>query len=732
MNRLVIGILIFCLAWIDVAAQSIPKNRVQRRNYYEQLAREKRLAGDYPGAIKAYEGLYDVVTGQNRERTLLNLTHLWLLTGDYQRVADSLSVKGRAQTPTALVNLSSALLRLQREQEAIALLDQAIAANTNDTITSIALQNKGYALWAMCQYPQARQAIEQSLSYDAMSQADRMVAQANLAVILSECKDFDQAIEAINAVIDWQLTNIGSHHPDYLISLRKKAEILTKMGRKDEAAKIFRQYFDGQKQRLNDDWATLSDEGRQNLWASQCRWLAQGYGLGMADPSLAFDIAIFSKSQHESNQYPDATAISKALKEKEILVDIVRYTDADTTRYGAIVCRCGATPKWLTLCNEDDILSSYVQGQKSYGTVKEAILNRNNNAKNRLYADSLLLERALGPVLDATSSDATIFLVPDGFYHLLAIEYLPSNRTLPTFKRLSSADGLVRRRTSNTISTSPMLLVGGIDYNDASEVNVSENPKREGCSMLAQYRMPPANGANLAILKGSEREVDTLSQIAVKSSPKKITGSKATKEALCQALPAAKIALISTHGYCLEPSVDAIPPHAVDSIIEDKSMLLSGLIAAGTNVVGRISAEAETHDDGILTAKELAALNLSNNQLIVLSACQTALGRINSDGTSGLIKALKRAGAGTLIASLWEVDDNATLALMTQFYQALLDGKSSPSQALAAAVSSLGEDIVEGPATVRTGGAHRHRTAKASPDYSLPYYRNAFIIIDDI
>ncbi|MCO7111772.1 CHAT domain-containing protein [Bacteroides uniformis] len=81
-------------------------------------------------------------------------------------------------------------------------------------------------------------------------------------------------------------------------------------------------------------------------------------------------------------------------------------------------------------------------------------------------------------------------------------------------------------------------------------------------------------------------------------------------------------------------------------------------------------------EDGILTAKELAGLDLRGLDLVVLSACQTGLGEITGDGVFGLQRGFKKAGANTLLMSLWKVDDNATQLLMTQFYKNLLAGKS--------------------------------------------------------
>lgn len=79
--------------------------------------------------------------------------------------------------------------------------------------------------------------------------------------------------------------------------------------------------------------------------------------------------------------------------------------------------------------------------------------------------------------------------------------------------------------------------------------------------------------------------------------------------------------------------------------------------------------------DGILSARELAEQDLSNVNLLVLSACQSGLGYICTDGVYGLQRGLKTAGVKAIIASLWRVDDQATMLLMIKMYEYLGQGK---------------------------------------------------------
>ncbi|MBO5641334.1 MAG: CHAT domain-containing protein [Prevotella sp.] len=107
---------------------------------------------------------------------------------------------------------------------------------------------------------------------------------------------------------------------------------------------------------------------------------------------------------------------------------------------------------------------------------------------------------------------------------------------------------------------------------------------------------------------------------------------------------------------------------------EDKAMTRSGLVLAGANNALRGMKLPEDVNDGILTAKEIAQLDLRGLDLVVLSACQTGLGEVTGDGVFGLQRGFKKAGANSLMMSLWNVDDEATSLFMKEFYRQLMAG----------------------------------------------------------
>ena len=198
----------------------------------------------------------------------------------------------------------------------------------------------------------------------------------------------------------------------------------------------------------------------------------------------------------------------------------------------------------------------------------------------------------------------------------------------------------------------------------------------------------------LAQLPGSEQEGKFLKSLFPKTQLKQ--GAAATEVVLKQ-VQQPQLLHIATHGYFLEPDQttqtlaknfetrslslglptgQSISP---DFIRQSNPLLRSMLFFSGAN---RKHSPTETTDDGILTALEVASLNLWGTKLVVLSACDTGVGEIKSgDGVYGLRRALVVAGAESQMISLWPVSDVGTQELMFSFYRRLKAGEGR-SQAL--------------------------------------------------
>lgn len=105
---------------------------------------------------------------------------------------------------------------------------------------------------------------------------------------------------------------------------------------------------------------------------------------------------------------------------------------------------------------------------------------------------------------------------------------------------------------------------------------------------------------------------------------------------------------------------------------EDIDMTHSFLMMAGGNNTLNCDTVAYSDNDGILTAQEISQLDFRGLDLVVLSACESGLGKISSEGVDGLQRGFKKAGAQAIIMSLRSVKDKETAEFMTCFYRSLV------------------------------------------------------------
>jgi CHAT domain-containing protein len=179
-------------------------------------------------------------------------------------------------------------------------------------------------------------------------------------------------------------------------------------------------------------------------------------------------------------------------------------------------------------------------------------------------------------------------------------------------------------------------------------------------------------------------------------------GSEAGTAQLLSDLPQARWVHLATHGFFADARMRSIL-QMDERLFEQRSrgergapgarnpLVLSGLVLAGANLPAPTDAEALLHSDGgILTAEAIAGLPLDGLELAVLSACETGLGEVaGGEGVFGLQRAFHLAGARTVVASLWKVDDRATQILMAEFYRNLWEKKRSKLEALRQAQLTL-------------------------------------------
>jgi CHAT domain-containing protein len=144
---------------------------------------------------------------------------------------------------------------------------------------------------------------------------------------------------------------------------------------------------------------------------------------------------------------------------------------------------------------------------------------------------------------------------------------------------------------------------------------------------------------------------------------------------------------LATHGFFLPDEEAQAQSSSAGVNVRENPLLRSGLVLAGANKL--LSGD----EDGILTALEASGLDLQGTKLVVLSACETGVGKVtNGDGVYGLRRALVIAGAESLVMSLWQVDDEATKELMVGYYKRLAAGKSRSTALREVQIELMGRD----------------------------------------
>ncbi|NOK36619.1 CHAT domain-containing protein [Corallococcus exercitus] len=202
-----------------------------------------------------------------------------------------------------------------------------------------------------------------------------------------------------------------------------------------------------------------------------------------------------------------------------------------------------------------------------------------------------------------------------------------------------------------------------------------------------------------APLPGARREAEFIHKLFPQAQV--FLGPEATKQKLLQ-VAAPGVLHVATHGFFLE---DAVTPSDSRSLGHvgtiggegpdqgpSDPLLRSGLVLTGARAPpapNATPADRSQVESFLVTALELAGLDLWGTQLVVLSACDTGRGDVKlGQGIYGLRRALITAGAETVVMSLWKVNDDSTSFLMEDYYRHLLAGEGK-TEALRNAVRSL-------------------------------------------
>jgi CHAT domain-containing protein/Tfp pilus assembly protein PilF len=399
-----------------------------------------------------------------------------------------------------------------------------------------------------------------------------------------------------------------------------------------------------------------------------------------------------------------------------------------------ILRRTDAVPQWVELGDAASI-------NNLVGQLHSALRDPKREDFNQLART--LDERVMRPVRKLLGPMRRIFLAPDGALNLIPFaslvdekgQYLIENYTI---NYLTSGRDLLRLQAAGEERTGAASIVANPQFDLTRPDVICKSARREGellpdaSDSKVEYRATDFTLLCYSTLNGTAQEATQIHSLLPGAL---VVTRKDATEAVLKGLRRPRVLHIATHGFFLTDKVKEPPAGGrllrgtFDTLDQaplpagwENPLLRSGLVLAGVK-----QAQSGAGEDGVLTALEVAGLDLWGTKLVVLSACETGLGGVkNGEGVYGLRRALVLAGSETQVMSLWKVSDSGTRDLMTAYYKRL-----QASEGRTEALRHVQLAMLRG--ELSAGVSERKRETrdideKAVPkDYRHPYYWAAFI-----
>jgi len=441
-------------------------------------------------------------------------------------------------------------------------------------------------------------------------------------------------------------SSVGTHNNDVLITVANY-RLATKAMLLSSTTKV-------KSEILNSGNAALIED--YNAWVDNKHQLALYYAMSKDDlatqrvntdsieqvtnrleKELSDKSGVFSEAF--GNKTPVITDVQLKLKSQEAAIEIIRVgynLENQGPKYMALII----TPndvKMAVLENGEQLESRYFKYYK--------------NAIKLKREDSYSYDQFWKSIADKIGGANRIYLSSDGVYNQLSINSLKSEG-------------------GNYVLDQLHIL-------NVSSLRSLVEPKSSGASLKTAFLLgnPSYGSTEIDPLPGTGKEITAISGILKSNGYKtQLNQNAAATEKSIKNLRSPKVVHIATHGFFVKDiksdnnQVFSVPLNN----ISENVLLRSGLILANAGNLDNVMGG----DNGILTAYEAMNLDLTNTDLVVLSACETGLGDVMSgEGVYGLQRSFEVAGAKSVIMSLWKVDDAATQLLMTSFYKNWLSTK---------------------------------------------------------
>lgn len=534
------------------------------------------------------------------------------------------------------------------------------------------------------QYENAKDIIEQIIRLDKDNKYKILpMSYALLAKILKETGKLNEAI--LNLEKAAQLSKLSNNFNEYFSFYAILSGLYCDKGLYNKAEEKLSEVLELVQNAVMADIVGMKSNQKQRLWNKyelfyvKYRDIVEKAGWRSDYNSKLLDFTLFSKSLLLDSEISSKKAshnrmsikwrdVQKNLSDDDIAIEFVSIVDSlyFSTYYALIIDKSCDYPNVIKLFKDSDF--------------EKSIQN-----KHKLVID-VVGDLVWKPIL-RQYAPTNIFFSADGILHRVPIEYSnvdgvgEMNDKFNMF-RLSSTKEIVINEQKEPIKKAA--LYGGLDYNGIS------NNADIGDDRINLMRSINERGGFEPLYETYEEVID-IGNILKSSNiaTTLFTGDSGTEESF-KNLSGKNINVLhlSTHGMYVnlndvEQKKNAnnfdfleLVSNEKDPVKEDKVMTHSFLIMSGGNKTIQREAIVQNTEDGILTASEISHMDLLNLDLVVLSACETALGDINYSGIYGLQRGFKKAGANTILMSLDKVDDEATKILMVEFYRNVMSGKS--------------------------------------------------------
>jgi CHAT domain-containing protein len=683
------------------SSELLSGNLEQALASYERCLKLSRALGKLRIEAYALNGIATIYGVQGRRELALkqyqNLRNFFKSVGDFRGQAETLHSHG------------AFLLRLGEKQKALDLFNQAfsLSEKMGDKVTMIdALYN--------------------------LSRANEALGHHEIALSLIR-KSFD-LIEEIRGNVaspDFQASYFSAVRKHYELCI----EILMQLDKlrpgEHYAAEAFSVNEQGRARLLLD----LLSESRAGMRAGAATELVESErrlrGLLRSQAQYQLNLSLSGKDSTELNEVATQMAglradyqavLAKLRKQNPRLFSFERFAPVDLARIQKelqgsdttlLEFALGDDHSYLWEVTSDSSHSHVLPGRKEiedaarefYESITAHVESNGQSETRYLKTASNLSRMLLGPVAERLGN-RRLLVVADGALQYIPFDALPapSAQTVePTATSqtllvetnevvmLPSASTLVAIRGAQGHKVSPGKLVAIIadPVFNASDDRVQREAVSPAVVKAAsdqnqdQPEQQTTKNSRLARLLHSSEEADAISGVAPWGTTLVAKGFDASREtAMSSEVSRAQIVHFATHGF-----LDSEHPE------------LSSIVLTMTDPNG-------ANTNGLMSLPDIYSLDLSA-ELTVLSACQTALGKeIKGEGQVGLTHSFMSAGAKSVVASLWKVDDRATAVLMNHFYKDMFQKGMTPAAALQSAKLKMMRD----------------------PQWSAPYYWAGFVV----